>query len=269
MRVLDCSTGVCSDLVASGRSERDYSFVGATSPSLQEEYRIPHAQKKRIQIGGTCGGNAGAYAIGAAYDVAWLRASSSNSLDDVESAHEMRQALALDGLFGEELSGSGLWAMAQLFYRQMTDPKEGITLRAMLWCALRRGVPTRKQHPEEELLPPTAKTLGGLATAKIEFARIEGDLPSGCESAVRADALVIIAGDVGKGFEDAEDGGLVDADEGVGPHGLVLDRVRYVDGRRELGGPEWWGRESLHYSDSWLRRRCWEGWTVRVVLPRA
>ena len=231
-------------------------LIGSGGSEPLSDHVIVHDQAKRDQVGPTCGGNITAIGIGIALDVAYRRAVEEGDIVTIG-------ILQSCGLFREEISGSGLWAMGQLTYKRMTEDVVGTFLRAIFYAATRRGAPTRRQHDENELLPPAAKALGDLNCAPIEYRRIDGRLSTFAEFAIRQDEPVLLAHMVGQSYMQATDGAVIERDNSEGGHGILLDAVVYRDGQKLYRSPDIWpGRTHLFYTAEFVDASM-EGWSLR------
>lgn len=218
----------------------------------------------RIQVGGTCAGNAVAQAI--------------------EIGHTLLREPCLP------VSGSGCWAQGQLFTapeHAHVDAGSGAFVQRVIQAARAWGWPFRAQHPEDPLVELGADALGEItARAKgstvLEYELVKGSfLGLGAsrldhaEQALRDLRPLITAGIVDDGFAAAQPGSVIVAPVGDGGgHALCIDAVQWVGGQRIWGVRDTWGRglnrdslaeQRLWATDGWMESR-WEIWAARVVL---
>lgn len=202
----------------------------------------------RVQVGGTCAGNATAQAI--------------------------ESGLVLLGEPRVEVSGSACWALGQLWAQQVgadVSPDAGAWVVKVLEAARTWGWALRSEHPEEALSAPDAAALGelvarGVGPYTVEHRTLDEDQ---CKDALRDGWLVVTSGLVDEAFAAAKPGGWIDHATSGGGHALL------VDGWDPLGYlvRDTWGRgigeielerKRLHGSVNWMRGR-WERRAVRVV----
>lgn len=212
------------------------------------DHIIAHRRERRIQIGPTCGGNSAAFAIGAAYDVA--------------------------GRTSGEFSGSGLWALAQLVPSVDVDASAGAWLRFIFWSAMRRGAPTREEHGEIRLAPPTAECLLSMDIARFEYKYISSaagilsgsPLIPGIREAVYSNMPVAIAGLVGTDQGNLVDGGVMDVEsEPSAAHAMVVDGIEYVAGVERFRVRDWASQRQYFWATAGFFKFIYEGWAIRAL----
>lgn len=221
----------------------------------------------RVQVGGTCAGNAVAQAI--------------------EIGHHLLR------LPCPPVSGTGCWAQGQLWAAQRgghVDPSSGAWVQRVLQAATEWGWASREEHPEDGLQELGAEALGEIVTraqgpTTFEHEVIEAgfmgflgfgeDYLDSIEAALRSGATIVTSGLVDEAFAAAEPGGIVDAVRGGGGHALAVDALRTgLSGERLWGIRDTWGRgvgqtklvrRRLWGTDGFMRSR-WEHRPTRVVL---
>ena len=216
----------------------------------------------RVQIGGTCAGNAVAEAI----EIGMFQL----------------------GFVLEPVSGTGCWAQGQLFTaveHGHTDASSGAFVQRVLEAAQVWGWPTRTDHPEEGLQELNAKALGEIVTragrvAKLQHEVIRGGLfglgnpCNNAEEALRDGKVLVTSGLVDEAFAKAPAGGVIVPPYGGGGHALAIDSVWYENGQRIWGILDTWGRgmeetgvlkRRLHGTDDWMKSR-WEIRATQMVL---
>jgi len=217
----------------------------------------------RVQVGGTCAGNAVAQAIEIGH-------------------HLLREPCP-------PVSGTGLWAEGQLLAAPIgadVTPDAGAWVQRVIQAAAVWGWPSRAEHAEEGLQALDAGALGEIVTRARGATTIEsrlldpgflGFLGLGqsraelARQALREGWVLVTSGLVDERFAAAQPGDTIGACTGGGGHALCVDGYREHDGAwavrdtwgRGIGEPTL-ARQRLWGDDGWLSTR-WEVRAVRVV----
>lgn len=202
----------------------------------------------RVQVGGTCAGNAVAQAI--------------------------TTGLVLLNVPRVEVSGTGCWAQGQLWGAVEgadVDANAGAWVAKVLEACRVWGWPLRTDHAEEGLQSLDASALGEIVARATGPFTIEHRTVSeaDCKAALHEGWTIVTSGAVDEAFAAAKPGGWVDTCISGGGHALL------VDGYSPAGYMirDTWGRgmgeieaekKRLFGSCDWMRSR-WERRAVRVV----
>jgi hypothetical protein len=259
---------LCS-LRPSPRTSWDVAYEPATTPPragpplLGGLYLLGPDVPLRVQVGGTCAGNAVAQAIEIGH-------------------HLLREPCP-------PVSGTGLWAEGQLFAAPLgvdVTPEAGAWVQRVIQAASVWGWPSRIEHAEEGLQALDAGALGEIVGRARGATAIESRLidpgflsflgfgPSRAElarQALREGWILVTSGLVDERFAAAQPGDTIGSCMGGGGHALCVDGYRERDGawavRDTWGrgiGEESLDRQRLWGDDGWLSSR-WEVRAVRVV----
>ncbi|MBK7823332.1 MAG: hypothetical protein IPJ61_20310 [Tessaracoccus sp.] len=202
----------------------------------------------RVQVGGTCAGNAVAQAI--------------------------TTGLVLLGEPRVEVSGTGCWAQGQLWGAVEgadVDADAGAWVAKVLEACRVWGWPLRTDHAEEGLASLDASALGEIVARATGAFTIEHRIisESDCKDALHEQWQIVASGPVDEAFAAAKPGGWVDTCTSGGGHAQLIDGYSpagYLD-------RDTWGRgvgeiefekKRLHMSVGWMKSR-WELRAVRVV----
>ena len=202
----------------------------------------------RVQVGGTCAGNAVAQAI--------------------------TTGIVLLGGPRIEVSGTGCWAMGQLWGAVTgndVDHDAGAWVAKALEAARVWGWASRAEHPEEPLASLDASALGEIVARAVGPYTIEHRIisESECKDALHEGWTIVTSGAVDEAFAAVKPGGWIDTCISGGGHALL------VDGWDDAGYliRDTWGRgvgeielerKRLHGSVNWMKSR-WERRATRVV----
>ena len=203
----------------------------------------------RVQVGGTCAGNAVAQAV--------------------------TTGIVLLGGPRLEVSGTGCWAQGQLWGAVEgadVDGDAGAWVAKVLEACRIWGWPLRTDHAEDGLTSLAATALGEIVARAVGPYTIEHRTvsESDCKDALRDGWTIVTSGAVDETFAAAKPGGWLDECRSGGGHALL------VDGWDPAGYLilDTWGRgvseielerKRLHGSVNWMRSR-WERRATRVVL---
>ncbi len=226
---------------------RDRILTPSAAPrgAAKTDHLLAHKRGRRIQHGGTCGGQGAAFVIGAAYDIA--------------------------GLPCPELSGAGLWALGQLLASADVDVSMGTWPRYIFWIASHRGAPTQAEHAEDLLAPPNARCLGSMETVSISYEYIKpgifSSLVDGIEEAILRDMPTLLSGTVGTVQGDLVDGGVIGEESlAYAPHVMAVDGVTYSSGQRLFRIRDWQPQRQFFWATDDFFKRMYEAWAVRAAV---
>lgn len=220
-----------------------------TSRPTIEEFCLDPDAEIRVQVGGTCSGNAIAQAI--------------------------TTGIVLLGGPRVEVSGTGVWAQGQLWGAIQgadVDPNMGTWVAKALEACRIWGWPARKDHPEENLAALDAEALGEIVARASSLYTFEHRTisESDAKDALSEGWTIVTSGTVDEAFANAPPGGWLDTCISGGGHSLMVDgwnRAGYLV-------RDTWGRgvgetkldlKRLHGSVNWMRSR-WELRATRVVF---
>jgi len=239
-------------LVKSPPGQWDSPWMPRRAPSARptvDRFCLDPTALIRVQVGGTCAGNAIAQAI--------------------------TTGIVLLGGDRIEVSGTGVWAQGQLWGAiegADVDPNAGTWVAKALEACRVWGWPTRNDHPEEDLRALDASALGEIVARAVGRYTFEHKSvsESDCKDAISEGWTIVTSGTVDEAFANAKPGGWLDTCISGGGHSLLVDGwdpagylVRDTWGRG-VGEIEL-ERKRLHGSVNWMRSR-WELRATRVVF---